>query len=99
VRVAFFLGILMMLAMGGDPEDWPAFESKRSASGQEIFHPLGSLVSSVGEQPMVAHADAQAARNPPQKNGHEQRFPSEKEKCGYGAYVERDHKESRNPVY
>src|SRR5580704_2253631 len=61
VRIAFLIGILMMNAMCCHPEDWSAFESQGGACSEEIFHPLRSSVTAMGEQPMVAHTNAQAS--------------------------------------
>ena len=70
VRIAFFVRILVMLAMRGDPENRSAFERQRSAGGQEIFDPFRSFVAAMGEQPVIAHADSQASRNPPKQDRH-----------------------------
>ena len=45
VRIAFPVGLLMMDAMGRDPEDRPALERQRAAEGQEILDPLVGLDS------------------------------------------------------
>src|SRR5579863_501589 len=71
MRIAFVVGILMMNAMRGYPENRSAFKSQSCARSEDIFHPLRSSVTAMGEQPMVAHTDAQASRNPPQKHRYE----------------------------
>ena len=70
VRVAFFIRILVMLAVRGDPENRSAFERESCAGGQEIFDPFRRFVAAMGEQPVIAHANSKASRNPPEKNCH-----------------------------
>ena len=76
MRVAFFVGVLVMHAMSSNPEDGPAFESERAADREEILHPFGSLVAAMGEQAVVAHADAEAAGDPPEQDGDEEAVSS-----------------------
>jgi len=99
VRVAFFIRILVMFAVRGDPEDRSAFEGQGCAGGQEIFDPFWSFVAAMRKEPMVAHPDSQTSCNPPQQNCHQERLPSEKEKCRYCTDVKRDHEGSRNPIH
>ena len=40
VRIAFVVGVLMMDAVRGDPEDRSALERQRAAEGQEVLDPL-----------------------------------------------------------
>jgi len=47
MRIALLIGILMMDAVRGHPENRAAFERERSAKGQGIFDPLGSLEAAV----------------------------------------------------
>src|SRR5712692_8772397 len=70
-----------MNAMGRDPENRAAFERQRRTPGEKVFHPLGRPVSAMSEQPVIAHANAEASGNPPQEHGHEERLPRE-EKYG-----------------
>ena len=97
VRVAFLVGVLVMLAMGGDPEDGAALESEGGADGEDVLHPSGGFVAAMGEEAMVAHADAEASGNPPEKHGNEEGFPTEHEERGDGAEMERDHDEEGQP--
>ena len=69
MRVAFQIGILMMNAVRRHPENRPAFECQRRTPGQEVLHPLRRPVSAMRQQPVIAHADTEAARYPPQENG------------------------------
>ena len=61
MRIAIFIGKLMMDAVRGNPENWAALKRKRGANRQEILNPFRSLVAAVREQAMISHADAQAA--------------------------------------
>src|ERR1700730_17736257 len=65
--IAFFVRILMVHAMRGDPENRPAFECQRAAGGQEILNPFRRFESAMREQAMITHADAETSRNPPQE--------------------------------
>ena len=78
VRIAFLVGELMMNAMRRHPENRTAFERERGAHRQEIFHPLGSLVAAMGQQAVIAHADAEAARDPPQEHATNRAFQVKK---------------------
>ena len=98
MRIAFLIGELMMNAVRSHPEDRPAFERQSRASGQEILDPLRSLVAAMREQPVVSHADAQASRNPPQKQSHEKRFPGEEKECGNRPHMKQGHKGCGYPV-
>src|SRR6266446_299060 len=99
MRIAILIRILMMNAVRGHPENWSAFESERGADSQKILHPLRRLVAAVREQAMIAHADAQAPRHPPQEHGDEQCLPREEEKRRHSADVKRRHERRRHPIY
>ncbi len=43
VRVAFLVGVLMVDAMGGYPEDGSALEGEAAAGGDEVLEPTGVL--------------------------------------------------------
>jgi hypothetical protein len=51
------------------------------------------------EEPMVAHADAEASGDPPQEHGDKEGLPMEHEERGNGAEMERNHDEKRQPNY
>src|SRR5258708_24453994 len=99
VRVALFVRILVMHAMRGDPENRSALEGERRTGRQEILDPFRGLEAAVREEAMVAHADAETPRNPPQQNRHQERFPAKREECSDGANVKCDHEKRRNPIY
>src|ERR1700730_2254758 len=67
--ITFFVGILVMHAMRGDPENRSTFQRERATGGQEILNPFWRFIAPMRQQAMVAHSDAKAPRNPPQKYG------------------------------
>ena len=89
MRIAFFVGMLVMDAVRGYPEDRAALERERGANGQKIFDPFRNFIAAMREQAVIAHADAEAAGNPPEKNGDEQRLPGKEKQRGDCSDVER----------
>lgn len=49
------------------------------------------------EQPRIAHANAYAARNPPEKYRDEERFPGEEKKRRNCSHMECDEDQQRRP--
>ena len=98
MRIAFFVGVLVMHAVRGDPDDRPAFERERAANGQKIFNPVRSLVSAMRQQPVIAHADAEASGNPIQHDGQGERLPRKQEKRSDRADVKQEHEGGGRPV-
>src|SRR5437870_4549365 len=98
MRIAFLVRKLVMNAVGRYPENWPAFKGERCANREEILDPLWSLVAAVRKQAVIAHADSQAAGNPPQEHGNEKCLPGKKEDCCDRADVERQHESGCDPV-
>ena len=97
--IAFVIRKAVMDAVRRDPEDGAAFEGERGADRQEIFHPLGSFVAAMREQAVVAHADAEAAGNPPQEKRQKKRLPGEEEQGGNRAQMKQNHDGRREPVH
>ena len=95
--VAFLVCVLVMLTMYCDPKNRAPFQSQRAANGQKIFHPLGGLVTSMREQPMVSDTYSKASGDPPQNHRKQKCFPTEEEQRGHCAYVERNHDEGGDP--
>src|SRR5689334_6519158 len=91
MRITFLIGELMMNAMRRHPEYRSAFQRQSRASGQEILDPLRRLVAAMCKQSVVAHADAEAARNPPEKHRYEESFPTEEEECGDRPHMKKGH--------
>ena len=58
VRIAFVIGVLMVNAVGGDPEDRSAFKREAATGGDEVLDPLGGFVTAMGQKAVVGHADA-----------------------------------------
>src|SRR3569623_2601978 len=58
VRIAVVIGILMMDAVRGDPEDRSTLKGHGAAHGDEVLDPAGSFVAAVREQAVISHADA-----------------------------------------
>jgi hypothetical protein len=97
--IAFLVRILVMHAMGGDPENRSAFERERAAGRQEILNPFWCFVAAMGQQAMIAHPNAQASRNPPKEYGYQERFPAEHEESNDGANMKRNHEKRSNPIH
>ena len=61
MRIAFAVRVLVVNAMRRHPEDRAALERQRCAPRQDVLEPFVGLVAAVGQQPVIAHADAQHA--------------------------------------
>src|SRR5580698_7435652 len=94
MRIAIFIGVLMMDAVRGNPGDGPAFEGERAAHCQEVLNKFRCHVSAMGQQAVISHADAEAPSDPPQHDRNDESLPSEEEERRDGAYVECSHKSS-----
>src|SRR5664279_1168583 len=77
MRITFLIRKLVMDTMSRDPENRSAFKSESGAPGEKIFDPFRSLVSTVSQETVIAHANAEAAGNPPQEYGDKESFPGE----------------------
>ncbi len=97
MRVTFLISVLVMEAMGCDPENGTTFKCESGADSEGIFHPFGSFVTPVREEPMVAHTDAEADGNPPQKNSDGKGRPTEEKQRSDSADMKDDHKEDGDP--
>ena len=98
VRVAFVVGVLMMDAMGGDPEDGTAFEGHGAAGGDEVLQPFGDAVAAMGEQAVVGHADADVDGEEVHDAEGGEVLPGEAEERSDGADVEEAHDDGGDPV-
>ena len=96
--IAILVRELMMNTVRGHPEDRPALECQRGTYRKQVLHPLRRLIAAMGEQAVIAHADAQAARDPPQKHCDEKCLPGEKEECRDRSNVEQSHEGGCDPV-
>src|SRR5215472_3783116 len=75
MRVAVFIGELMMNAVSCYPEDRPTFKRQSSAESEPVFNPLRRFISAMREQPMIAHSDSQATGDPPEHHRGDERLP------------------------
>jgi hypothetical protein len=98
VRVAFLVGVLMVDAVGGYPEDGTAFKGEAAAHGDEVLDPPGGLVAAVGEQAMVGHADADVDGEEVHDDEGGEIFPGEEEEGGDGSDVKEPHGDGGDPV-
>jgi hypothetical protein len=98
VRVAFVVGMLVVDAVGRDPEDRATLEREGATDRQEVLHPLGGLVATMGQQAVIGHADAEAAGNEPHDDRGQHGAVVDVEKGGDGTDVERRHRDDRDPV-
>ncbi len=98
VRVAFLVGVLVVDAVGGDPEDGSAFERHGAAGGNEVFQPLGGAEAAVGEQAMVGDADAEVNGEEVHDEEDGEVLPGEAEEGGDGADVKETHDDGGDPV-
>jgi hypothetical protein len=87
-----------MDAMRRYPENRSAFQSENGASRQKILNPLGSSVAAMSQEPVVAHADPQAARGPVKKQRDEKSRPRKEKQSCYRADVKQHHERSSNPI-
>ena len=90
--------VLMVDAVRSDPENRPAFQGQRGANRQEIFDPLRRLVAAMGKQPVISHADSEAARDPVEEQQDKKTWPAEEEQRRNGAYMKQHHESSCHPV-
>lgn len=98
VWVAFVVGVLVMDAMGGYPEDRTALEREAAAHGDEVLDPLGNPVAAMGEQAVVGHADADVDREEVHHEEDSQIFPREEEEGSDRSDVEEPHGNGGDPV-
>jgi hypothetical protein len=79
MRVAMLIGLLMMDAMNGNPEYGAALKRERTAKREEIFQPERTLISPMGMEPVIAHADSKASGDPVKKDRGQKSGPVEHE--------------------
>ena len=88
----------MVLAVGGDPENGPAFKRQRPAHGEKIFEQPWGLEPAVRVQPVVTEADAEADRQPVQHERGDDVGPGEKPERRDRRDMEKDHENGGNPI-
>jgi hypothetical protein len=98
MRVTGLIGLLMMYAMHGNPEDRSAFEAERPANGEEIFQPQWALVTPMRMQPVVSHADPETGGDPVNENGGQEVAPTEHKQRSNRADVKQAENDYGRPV-
>src|ERR1044071_7646159 len=98
VGITFFVGKLMVNTMRRDPENRATLKCEGPADRQRVLDPFRRLVSTMRQQPVISHSDSQAAGDPPQYRDCNECFPTEKEKCGERADMERHHESGCYPI-
>src|SRR5579859_5516691 len=96
--IAFFIRILMMHAMGGDPGNGASLDGQRAASGEKVFDEFRGFVAAMRKQAVIAHADAQAAGNPPHEEAKNKGLPGEKKESAESAEMQTDHDGGHTPI-
>ena len=92
MRITVLIRMLMVDAMSGHPEDGAAFECERAAPCQHVFDPFVRLVATVGEEPVVAHPDAQHSGHDVENQRGEHGAPIDEQQCGNRREVEARHR-------
>jgi hypothetical protein len=98
VGVALVVGVLMMNAMSGYPEDWTALKREAAAHGDEVLDPLGNPVAAMSEQAVIGHADADVDREEIHDEEDGQIFPREEEEGSDRSDVKESHEDGGDPV-
>src|SRR5579871_5387726 len=57
VGVTLVIGVLMMDAVGGYPEDGTALEREAAAHRDEVLDPLWGAIATVGQEAVIGHSD------------------------------------------
>ena len=96
--VAFLVGVLMVNAVSGYPEDRATFERETAAHGDEVFDPLGNFITAMGQQAVIRHADADVDREEVHDQEDGKIFPREEEERSDGSDVEETHGDGGDPV-
>src|SRR5262245_7406230 len=99
MRIAFVIGMLVMDAMRGYPENGPPFERERATPRQDVLDPFVRLISTVGKQPVITHTDAQHASDDVKNQRREDGASIDEEKCGESADVKARHRSRRHRVH
>ena len=92
VRIALPIRVLVVDSMGRDPENWTAFERQRSAPREEVLHWLIGLVSAMGQQAVIPHANAEHAGDAVEDEPGEDRAGVEEEERKRRADMKAEHR-------
>ena len=75
VRIALLVAEAMVLAVHGDPGDRRTFAGQRAQQAEQAADPAIGLKTAMGQQAMVAQANAQAAGDPGEQAEGDQSRP------------------------
>ena len=89
----------MMHPMGGNPNQWSAFQAQGGAHREKMFDPSRHLIASVGEQAMVTHADSGIDSDDMKSGCDHHRGPAKTEERRDGSHVKEKHKAEDQPVH
>ena len=79
MRIVFFVGMRVVLAMVGDPADRPAFRAQAPMIVSKYSSHSGpNREAAMREQAMIGHANPDPARQPVQENANGKPGPGEK---------------------
>src|SRR5580658_1322427 len=98
MRISRPVGVMMMHAMGGNPDQGSAFQAQCGAYRQQMLHPPRYLVAAVGEQTMVTHADPGIDRDYVKRGGNNKRGPTKEEKRCHSSNMEENHEAEYQPI-
>src|SRR5664279_5470627 len=98
VRIAGTVSDLVMDSVRGHPEHRPAFKRERSANREEILDPFGRRISAMGQQAMVAHADAHIDRKDVEDCSDGDGFPRKEKESSDSQDMKKDHEGGRQPI-
>src|SRR5665213_3252935 len=96
--VALLIGLLVVYAMHRNPEDRAALKRQCTANGEEILQPQWAFVPPVRMQPVVAHTDSEASRDPVKEDRYPETAPVEHEQRRDGANMKKPHGNRSGPV-
>src|SRR5688572_14752362 len=80
VRISLLVGMRVMNPVCGDPLNWTTFQGQRAARYQKVFHDPGHVITTVRQQSMKPHTDAQTAGDPVENDCANDCLPAPKEK-------------------
>ena len=98
VRVARRVRVRVVNAVRHDPGDGPGFEGQQPAEGEQVLERLRRFEAAVRQQPVVAHADAEAPGHPPEQKARGERLPVEHEERRHRPDMENDHRHVSRPI-
>ena len=98
MRVAIAIRVRMMDSMRCDPLYRTTLYCQRAADYQEVFDGFGNFISSMRQQPVEAHADAEASCDPIEYRRDYDRLPAPEKQRRHGANVKNHHENIVAPI-